>query len=108
MFKTLAVVTPLLAAILACTGQVQQPNGADGGGAGDTLPVCVWPKSLDKPDTYTTACWATATYLIQGGNACHADEYAVFCGGPGPATPPPLPSGCRPVSAGPGGQNVGC
>jgi hypothetical protein len=41
-------------------------------------------------------------------NLCNADEYAVGCGGPGPARPPPLPSGCRNLPAGPGGGISGC
>jgi hypothetical protein len=78
---------------------------------------CEWPKTLDKPDAYSTACFAMATYDICetvdgsthcGINACTTDEYAVTCGGPGPATPPPLPAGCRPVVSGPGGNNAGC
>jgi hypothetical protein len=97
---------------------------ADGGdrdalAVGDSsLPACTWPASLDRPDVYTTACIADRTYdicetLDDGGsrcgvNACMADEYAVSCGGPGPAQPPPLPTGCRSVVSGPGGGISGC
>lgn len=83
-----------------------------------TLPACTWPASLDRPDVYTTQCYAARTYPICetldsgathcGINACAADEYAVFCGGPGPAQPPPLPSGCRAAVSGPGGNIAGC
>ena len=97
---------------------------ADGGrrdalAAGDaSLPACKWPASLDRPDVYTTACVAARAYdiceTLDGGesrcgiNACNADEYAVSCGGPGPAQPPPLPSGCRSAVSGPGGSISGC
>ena len=39
---------------------------------------------------------------------CDADEYAVECGGVGPAPSPPLPAGCRSLLSGPGGGITGC
>jgi hypothetical protein len=39
---------------------------------------------------------------------CHANEYAVGCGGIGPGPSPSLPAGCRNLPAGPGGGSVGC
>jgi len=105
-------------------GDAGSASTPDGGGrdalaAGDSsLSACTWPASLDRPDVYTTACVAARTYPIcetlDGGgsqcgiNACAADEYAVSCGGPGPAQPPPLPTGCRSAVSGPGGGIAGC
>jgi hypothetical protein len=39
---------------------------------------------------------------------CNANEYAVACGGPGPAPPPAPPSGCRSLPSGPGGGSISC
>jgi hypothetical protein len=118
-----AVIATLLAA--ACSSS--SPTST-------ALPACTWPAALDPPDVSTTACVAARTYLscklpngggedclsndptrCSGGIAgptctdlCNANEYAVACGGPGPAQPPPLPSGCRSLLAGPGGGISGC
>jgi hypothetical protein len=91
---------------------------AEADSSSTTLPACSWPASLDRPDVYTTECTATRTtgpYCVtldgggsQCGDGCKSDEYAVSCGGPGPAQPPPLPSGCRAILSGPGGNNAGC
>jgi hypothetical protein len=39
---------------------------------------------------------------------CHADEYAVGCGGAGPGPWPPPPTGCRAGPIGPGGGTISC
>jgi hypothetical protein len=99
-----------------------------------SLPACTWPSSLDSPDA--GQCAAARMYLncqFPGGggmacmsnnasycpgnaldtsltcvNQCNANEYAVGCGGPGPAPSPPLPGGCRGLPSGPGGGVSGC
>lgn len=98
-------------------------------GAG--LPVCSWPASLN--DAAPRQCSAARAYVActyPGGagedcmsddpttcpgasaasctDLCHADEYAVGCGGVGPEPSPPLPSGCRSLPANPGGGVSGC
>jgi hypothetical protein len=82
------------------------------------LPACSWPTTLDQPDAYTNQCVAARTYLLcqthDGGetrcgiSACSASDYAVSCGGPGPAPPPSLPPGCRSVVSGPSGSIEAC
>jgi hypothetical protein len=39
---------------------------------------------------------------------CHADEYAVACGGVGPGPIPDPPGGCRTVAANPAGYMFYC
>ncbi len=99
--------------------------------ASATLPACSWPASLD--DAAPRQCSAARAYVacnLTSGvsedcmsddpttcpdasaasctDLCHADEYAVGCGGVGPEPSPPLPSGCRSLPAGPGGGVLGC
>jgi len=111
---------------LCCLDPAEGSPGSqvDGGGRdalveGDSSTTgpsaCSWPAILDRPDAYTTQCFAMAvvdacTGSADGGceSSCKATEYIVICGGPGPATPPPIPSGCRELLTGPGGHLEGC
>jgi len=115
-------------------GSVSDGGGTTDGASGDgALPSCTWPASLD--DAAPRQCSAARAYLAcqypDGGgydydcmsndpstcpaapgasctDLCNADEYAVGCGGVGPAPSPPLPTGCRGLPSGPGGGVVGC
>jgi len=103
-----------LASAVSCDGTLKSSNtSSDASGDG----LCLWPANLDNPDAGDSGCYAVRSYpscQTLGGsdsqceNACTSQEYAVICGGPGPAQPPPLPAGCRAISSGPGGNNVGC
>jgi len=95
------------------------------------LPSCTWPASLD--DAAPRQCSAARAYVAceyPGGagescmsndpttcsgasgasctDLCNPNEYAVGCGGVGPAPSPPIPAGCRALSSGPGGGSLGC
>ncbi len=122
----------------ASNGPVDASSGADGSGGTTAhgssnegaLPACTWPASLD--DAAPRQCSAARAYVAcqyPGGGSdcmsndptacpgapgasctdlCAADEYAVGCGGVGPAPSPPIPAGCRSLPSGPGGGTVGC
>jgi hypothetical protein len=105
--------------------------GDSGSSSDGALPACTWPVSLD--DAAPRQCSAARAYVAcdyPGGagedcmsndpttcpgaagasctDLCNADEYAVGCGGVGPAPSPPIPSGCRGLPSGPGGGSLGC
>jgi hypothetical protein len=109
-------------------GDATAAHGSSDDGA---LPACTWPASLD--DAAPRPCSAARAYVTcqyPGGagsdcmsndpttcpgapgasctDLCHADEYAVGCGGIGPAPSPPIPAGCRSLPSGPGGGTTGC
>lgn len=107
-------------------------TGVGSVGNDGALPACTWPASLD--DAAPRQCSAARAYVaceFTGGGGgtdcmsndsitcpgasgasctdlCNAKEYAVGCGGVGPAPSPPLPAGCRGLPSGPGGGVSGC
>jgi hypothetical protein len=96
-----------------------------------TATACSWPASLDDagprqchaarasvscelPGGETEVCLSDDPTTCPGASdasctdLCHADEYAVACGGVGPAPSPSLPAGCRSLPPNPGGGISGC
>lgn len=80
----------------------------------DLFEDCASDNALQCPPT-----WAMASGSTSGSDAasdasftcvnqCHASEYFVGCGGPGPGPWPDLPSGCRALLGAFGGGVTGC
>ena len=105
------------AALMACSWPAGVDAGADSSGqciAARTYLACQGSNGggencLSNDPTQCPNPNLTAGVTFSDCNdQCHADEYAVGCGGPGPGPYPAPPAGCRSLPSGPGGGTISC